>query len=136
MVDNVKNSEEKIVFLDAEGAYQTFPNHIMESDKNRPFVVVGAGFDLEGKKIENGQLVDKTEADLEAETQAENTALSDKYRAMRSAALSSPELTIYHDSTLSQAEKDEINAVRQAWYDMTNQANYPASFVRPALNEQ
>jgi hypothetical protein len=124
----LKTNEQRFVFADM--SYQDFPN-----STGKECVLVERAVDLVGKKILNGELVNKTGADLAAEKQLESDALDAQYKAQRSTALSSPELTIYHDSTLPVAEKDKINAVRQDWYNMTAQVGYPLDFVRPQLNE-
>lgn len=122
-----KTESQRFVFPDM--GYQDFPH-----STGRECVIVDSSVDLTNKKIVNGKLVNKSKKDLAAEVVEKSTALDAQYKAERTTALSSPELTIYHDSTLPQGEKDKINAVRKKWYDMTAQENYPLDFVRPELS--
>ena len=127
------------VFIFAGLGQQFFPN---TTEDDAAIIAVatfdGAGdfipLDLSEKKIVNGELVFKTAEDLAAEKLVECNVLKTQYEADRLAALSSPELTIWHDSTLSQVDKDKINAVRQQWYAMSEQANYPFGFIPPVLD--
>lgn len=135
----MKGKTENQVFVTTDMIQHYFP-HAAKDDSW--IIVDGASFDdngdfvpldLSSKKIVNGELVFKTGEDLAAEELVKCDALKTQYEAERMAALSSPELTIFHDSTLSQVDKDKINAVRQEWYAMTDQPNYPLDFIRPSL---
>lgn len=122
-----KTEEQRFVFPD--GSYQDFPH----TTDNAEAAIVALDVDLTGKKVVNNELVVKTQADLDQELADRNAALDAIYKEERKKALASFELTIFPDSTLTQAERDAITATRQAWFDMTSQTNYPEEFVAPTL---
>ena len=123
-----KTETQRFVFSDM--GYQDFPH-----TTNRECIVVEKSLDLINKKVVDGELVDKTSADLEVEESTRRAALDEQYKAQRKDALSSPDLTIYYDSTLSQSKVDAISRIRQEWYNMTTQTNYPFDFMTPTLQE-
>lgn len=125
----MKTKTEKQRFVFPDGSYQDFP-HTTDSTEA---AIVALDVDLTGKKVVNNELVDKTQADLDQELVDRNAALDARYKEERKKALASFELTIFPDSTLTQAERDAITATRQAWFDMTSQTNYPEEFVAPTL---
>lgn len=121
-----KNNNQRFVFPD--GSYQDFPN---ETDQE--CAIVEQSLDLSRYKYEAGYLVEKTAADIAAEEQAEIARLDTKWKERRKAALMSFELTVFPDSTLTQAQKDNIQRVRQEWMDMTTHPDYPLNFIEPVL---
>lgn len=121
-----KESGDRFVFED--GSYQDFPNKT-----DRPCAVVWKGIDITNKKAEDTQLVDKTAEEIAAYTEAALQVLRGEWQDKRMAALTSYALTIFPDTTLSQATQDNILRTRQEWRDMTSHASYPVSFTAPKL---
>lgn len=122
-----KEDGQRFVFNDL--GVQDYPNQT-----GKDCVVVDKSFDLTNKKILNGELVDKDADDLAAELAAKNSVLDIEYKAQRKTALMSFELAIFSDTALSDAQQADILRVRQEWFDMTSQNNYPADFVVPSLD--
>lgn len=136
----MKTKTTKQIFIDPSMEQHWFPHDA----KDESWIIVdGATFDelgdfipldLSGKKIVNGELILKTDEDLAEEKAAEGVLVDAEYKAQRKMAEMSYELTIFPDSTLSTAQKNDIKRVRQEWKDITVQTNYPFEFVAPALD--
>lgn len=135
----MKSKTESQIFILPDMTQQYLP-HTPESDDW--LIVDGAvlddngdfiPLDLSDKKLVNNELVDKTSEDLAVERQIESDQLDAQYKTQRQKALLSFDLTVFPDSTLTTEQIENINRVRQEWFDMTSQSNYPFEFVTPAL---
>lgn len=128
---NITTKTDSQRFVTEDLGIQDFPN-----STNKVCVVVDKTLDLSGKKWTPAGLVDKTETDLAAELSAETLKLDTEYKKLRELALLSFELTIFSDSTLSEAKRADILRVRQEWRDITRQEGYPSTFVAPSLTPE
>lgn len=127
MITVTKTVDERFLF--ADGAYQDTPN-----TTTLPCIVISKTVADVSKVVASGlAAAPLAQVQLDERVAEQSTLLDMSLKAKRLVALGSPVLTIFTDSTLTDAEKNNINRVRQEWRDMTSQPGYPEIFIEPAL---
>lgn len=129
--DAFRQPDEDDICINKQGGYQF---RLFPSGEENPSL-----FDWNGMiplyKYEGGEVVKRTEAEIEADREEANKPTAEQIRAQRAKLLAETDWTQVLDAPISAESREAFRAYRQALRDITEQEGFPEAVVWPEMPE-
>lgn len=129
--DAFRQPDEDSICINEQGGYQF---RLFPSGEENPSLFNRDGM-IPLYKYEGGEVVKRTEAEIEADLEEANKPTAEQIRAQRAKLLAETDWTQVLDAPISAESREAFRAYRQALRDITEQDGFPEAVVWPEMPE-